>query len=366
MSRAPSTEKTTVDRPANVSRRDFLKLCSAVAAVLSIDTRSVVAALSSSSRPPVLWLHFAECTGCTESTLRTIQPFFDQLILGSISLDYHETIMAGSGAVVHEHLLAEATQSSGQFFCVVEGSIPTKDNGVYGMVGGRTMLSLAQEICPKAKAIICIGTCASYGGLPAASPNPTGAKGLTDALPGLTVPVVNVPGCPPNPVNFIAVIVNYLLKGTLPALDGSGRPTDSYGRLNHDVCPYLHTTRCLESKGCKGPVCYNNCTTVKFNDGTSFPMQASHTCIACSEPNFWDVHSPFYATHNIAEVRDWHRPLLRGAGKEIPLEVYDVAGRRMDNVGIHRGALVPLNGTRLTPGTYLVRDKRGFTTRIKL
>jgi [NiFe] hydrogenase small subunit len=253
-------------------------------------------AFASTPRPPVLWLHFAECTGCTEAVLRTTSPWFDDLILGKVSLDYHETIMAAAGADAEDLLYASADQYVGQFFCVVEGSIPTAQNGIYGMIGGKTMLSIAQEICPKAKAIIAMGTCASYGGLAAASPNPTGAKGVKDALgSGLTVPVVNLAGCPPNPVNFVGTVANYLLFGKLPSLDSVGRPTFAYGERVHERCPYRENeSRCLEDFGCKGKQCYNNCPTVKFNDGTSWSAQAGHPCIGCSQPNFWDTMTPFY------------------------------------------------------------------------
>jgi [NiFe] hydrogenase small subunit len=283
---------------SGITRRDFIKFCSAVAAAIGMGpaaAREVAAALTSTSRPPVLWLHFAECTGCTEAVLRTIDPWFDELILDSLSLDYHETLMAGAGKTVHDQLFQSAQRYAGQFFCVVEGSIPTGSGGVYGMVGNRTMLSIAQEICPKAKAVICAGTCSSYGGIAAAYPNPTGAKGVKAALPNLTVPVVNVPGCPPNPVNVVGVIADYLLQNRLPALDSKGRPTFAYGRKVHELCPYREQeSRCLKEQGCKGERCFNNCPTVKFNDGVSFPMQAGHPCIGCSEPNFWDTMTPFY------------------------------------------------------------------------
>lgn len=283
-----------------ISRRNFMKFCSTIAVALGLGpsmAREVAAALTSPDRPPVLWLHFAECTGCTESVLRTTDPWFDDLILNVLSLDYHETLMAGAGSRVHGILSTTAKEHFGQFICMVEGAIPTAKNGIYGMINGRTMLSIAEEICPSAKAIICCGTCASYGGLPAASPNPTGAKGLKSALPGLTVPVVNVPGCPPNPVNIVGVIADYLLNGALPRLDPLGRPLFAYGNPVHSFCPYrsgAQEHRCLEDQGCKGKKCRNNCPSIKFNDGTSFPMQAGHPCIGCSEPRFWDTMTPFY------------------------------------------------------------------------
>jgi [NiFe] hydrogenase small subunit len=167
----------------------------------------------------------AECTGCTESVLRTSDPSFEEIIFDVISLDYHETLMAAAGDKAGIVLFDTANQNSGQFFCVVEGAIPTADGGIYGMIGGRTMLSIAQEVCPGAKAIIALGNCASYGGLPAAWPNLTGALGVENALGTRigNVPVVNLPGCPPNPINFVATLANYLLFDKLPTLDSDGR-----------------------------------------------------------------------------------------------------------------------------------------------
>jgi [NiFe] hydrogenase small subunit len=281
-----------------MSRREFLKFCGVVAGALGLGPAfgsRICEAFAAGTRPPVLWLHFAECTGCTEAVLRTANPGFADLVFDTISLDYHETLMAAAGDTVENILSSAAEKNRGQFFCVVEGSIPTAEGGVYGWVGGRTMLGIAQEICPQAKAVIALGNCGSYGGLPAAWPNPTGAMGVETALPGLSVPVVNLPGCPPNPVNFVGTIANYLLKGSLPALDADGRPVFAYGNTVHSQCPFRENeSRCLEDFGCKGKICCNNCPAVKFNDATSFPMQAGHPCIGCSEPDFWDRMTPFY------------------------------------------------------------------------
>jgi [NiFe] hydrogenase small subunit len=281
-----------------VTRREFMKFCGIVAGALGLEASfgpKIFEAFAAGPKPSVLWLHFAECTGCTEAVLRASNPGFADLIFDTISLDYHETLMVAAGDTVEQILTDTAEQKKGEFFCVVEGAIPTASAGIYGWMGSRTMLSLAQEICPKAKAVIALGNCASYGGLPAAYPNPTGAAGVEQALgTGLAIPVVNLPGCPPNPVNFVGVLANYLLKGSLPALDSEGRPTFAYGTTVHSRCPYRETSRCLEDFGCKGKICNNNCPTIKFNDATSFPMQAGHPCIGCSEPDFWDRMTPFY------------------------------------------------------------------------
>jgi len=301
--------------PKGVTRRDFMKFCTMVSATMGLAPSfapKIAEALASGPRPPVVYLHFAECTGCTEAVLRSSYPWIDELLLETISVDYHETIMAAAGHSVEEVLHQTVKKYEGKFICVVEGGIPTADNGIYGMIGGKTMLEIAKEVCPKSLAVLCIGSCSSFGGVQAAAPNPTGAKGVSDALGDvLKVPVVNIPGCPPNPINFVGTVVNYLLFGKLPDLDDKKRPLFAYGKTVHDQCPRrshfengefvkewgskeAQMGYCLYEMGCKGPETYNNCPLVKFNDGTSWPVEAGHPCIGCSEPNFWDAMSPFY------------------------------------------------------------------------
>ena len=289
---APSAKN--IPCPPGVSRRSFLKFCSAVAVTIGLGPTGMasVARALTGPKPIVVWLNFSECTGCSESLLRMSSPTPDSLILDTISLEYHETLMAAAGLAATTHLNDVVTANAGNFFAVVEGSIPTANNGAYGTIGGETMLAIAQRVLPKAKAVIAYGTCSSFGGLAAAAPNPTGAKGVKDLGILGSVPCVNVSGCPPNPYNLAGVIVNYLLKGTLPALDANGRPTFAYGKTVHSQCPRPHG--CLEDFGCKGKGCYNNCPSIKFNGGTSFDIQANHHCIGCAEPKFWDVKAPFY------------------------------------------------------------------------
>lgn len=294
-----------------VSRRDFMKFCTFLSATMGLSSSfvpKVAEALAPPKRVPVVWLAFAECTGCKESLIRTMYPWIDELVLDVISLDYSETLMAASGDAAEKALHDAVSKNQGKFICIVDGAVPTADNGIYGMIAGKTMLSVAKDICPKALATICVGSCSSYGGLPAAAPNPTGAKSVKDAV---GISTVNIPGCPPNPINVVGTLVNYLLFGKLPDLDDKGRPLFAYAKTIHDQCPRRSHFEngefvtsfesdeakrgyCLYQVGCKGPETYNNCPTVKFNAGTSWPVQAGHPCIGCSEPGFWDKMSPFY------------------------------------------------------------------------
>ena len=295
-----------------VSRRDFMRYCTYLTATMGLSSSFVpkVAEVFAApkQRPPVIWLHFAECTGCTESFIRTMYPWIDELVLEVLSVEYHETIMAAAGRQAEEQLHQAVEKYNGKFICVVEGAIGTKFNGAYGKVGGRTFLEIAKDVCPKAAAVVCIGACSSYGGIQKAEPNPGGYMGVGEALGMKTV---NIAGCPPNPINLVGTIVNYLLLGSLPALDELGRPLFAYGKTIHDQCPrrgHFENDEfvevfgseeaamgyCLYKVGCKGPDTYNNCATAKFNDGTSWPVEAGHPCIGCSEPDFWDTMTPFF------------------------------------------------------------------------
>ena len=295
-----------------VSRRDFMKFCTYLTATIGLSSSFVpkVAEVfaAPAQRPPVIWLHLAECTGCTEATLRSMYPWIDQLILEILNLEYHETIMAAAGQQAEEQLKQAVAKHKGKFICVVEGAVATNFNGAYGKIGGRTFLEIAKDICPKAAAVICIGSCSAFGNIQAAAPNPGGYKGVGEAL---GIKTVNIAGCPPNPINFVGTVVNYLLLGKLPALDDLGRPLFAYGKTIHDQCPRRSHFEndefveefgseeaaagyCLYKVGCRGPETYNNCPIAKFNDGTSFPIEAGAPCIGCSEPGFWDEYTPFY------------------------------------------------------------------------
>ena len=295
-----------------VTRRDFMKYCTFLTATLGLNASFVskVADVFAApkERPPVIWLNFAECTGCFESFIRSSYPWVDEIVLELINLEYQETIMAAAGHQVEESLKAAVEKHKGKFLCITEGAIATKYDGAYGKIGGRTFLEVAQSVIPYAKATIAYGTCASFGGVQAARPNPGGFKGVGDAL---KVQTINIPGCPPNPVNLVGTIVNYLLLDRLPQLDSAGRPLFAYGKTIHDQCPRrghfeagefvrefgskeAEKGWCLYEMGCRGPMTYNNCPIAKFNEGTSWPVQAGHPCMGCSEPDFWDIMSPFY------------------------------------------------------------------------
>ncbi|MEW6378050.1 MAG: hydrogenase small subunit [bacterium] len=294
-----------------VSRRDFLKWCSIMTAALTLPpafTPKVAQAAEMASRIPVVWLNLSECTGCTEALLRSSYPNIDDLILDTISLEYHETLMVASGHQAEECLNEALEKFAGQFVCVIEGAIPLGMNGKYLTIGarGKTGYEIAKEVASKAAMVISIGSCSSFGNIPAARPNPTQARGIGDAL---KIPTVNIAGCPPNATNFVGTLLHYILFGALPALDRLGRPLWAYGKRIHDFCErrphydagefveewgdeYAKRGFCLYKVGCKGPYTYANCSQVRFNQGSSWPVMAGHGCMGCTEPGFWDRMAP--------------------------------------------------------------------------
>ncbi len=284
-----------------VSRRDFIKFCTAITATMGLPfsaAAKVADTITSTQRTPIIWLHFQECTGCTETLLRATHPTVEDLILDMISLDYSETLMAGAGHQAEAARDASIKANAGKFILVVEGSIPTKNDGIYCKVGGKTALEIVAEIAPQAAAAVAIGSCASWGGVQSASPNPTGAKGLheiTDVLP-----IINLPGCPASPYNLLSTVLYYLTLKKLPDLDSKGRPNFAYGRLIHDNCerrPHFDAGRfanqfgddghrlgyCLYKLGCKGPETYANCPSIQFGDTNSWPVNGGHPCYGCTE-----------------------------------------------------------------------------------
>jgi len=294
-----------------VSRRDFIKFCTFMSATMGLQSTgisSVVKALDSKPRPPVVWFHFQECTCCSESFIRSSHPLVADIVLDRISLDYTETLQAAAGHQAEEALHETMRKYPGEYIMTVEGSVPTKDGGIYCTIGGRTALDIVTEAAEGAKAIICWGSCASNGCIQAAKPNPTGATPIHKIVKNK--PIIKVPGCPPIGEVMAGVIVHVLAFERLPQLDGLGRPKAFYSKRVHDSCyrrPFYDAGLfveswddenakkgyCLYKMGCRGPVTYNSCGIMRWNNGVSYPIQSGHGCIGCSEANFWD-NDPFY------------------------------------------------------------------------
>jgi hydrogenase small subunit len=298
-----------------VSRRDFLRFCGVMTTALALPMRytsRIVAALEQTTRPALVWLEFQDCAGNTESALRASHPTFADIVLNLLSWNYHETVMTPSGNAAEKSLNDTILQYKGQYIAVVEGSIPLAHNGVYCTIGGRTAIDIARDVCGNAYATIAAGTCAAFGGIPAAAGGLTGAVGVNEALPGLPR-LINLSACPMNGANLAATLTHFLTFHEMPATDDLGRPLFAHGDRIHDHCPRrAHYDAgqfveewgdeghqqgwCLYKMGCKGPATNYNCPQIQWNDGTNWPIGVGHGCVGCAQPGFWDQMTPFYRT----------------------------------------------------------------------
>ena len=323
-----------------VDRRDFIRVCTMALAAVGMPyaaAAKVAKAIAAKKlKPSVIWLHFQECTGCTESLLRTSHPAVSELILDLVSLDYHETLFAAAGHQAEDALKKAMKDNAGKYVLVIEGAIPTKENGIYCQIGGRTAMDIAREVADKAGAIVAIGSCASWGGIPSADPNPTGATGAPEILKGKTV--VTIPGCPANPYNLLGTVLQFATYGTLPELDAKGRPKFAYGRTIHEHCPrraHFDAGRfaemygdaghregyCLYKLGCKGPSTYANCSVLHFGEtADAWPIGIGHPCYGCTEQSL-AFRMPMHATVDIERPMppDTYPPLHAKQGQVSPL-----------------------------------------------
>ena len=294
-----------------VSRRDFLKFCAWMSAYLGLQNTGaaqIAKALETRRRIPVVWMHFQECTCCSESFLRSSHPIVADILLDKISLDYTETLQAAAGHQAEEALRDPITKYKGEYLILVEGSVPLADDGVYCVIAGRSALDTVHEVAAGAKAIVAWGNCASAGCVQAANPNPTRATPIHSIIKDKLV--VNVQGCPPIAEVMAGVLVHLLTFDRIPELDSLNRPRAFYSRRVHDTCyrranydaglfvesfddENARKGYCLYKVGCRGPTTYNSCGVIRWNNGTSYPIQSGHPCIGCSEANFWD-NGPFY------------------------------------------------------------------------
>jgi hydrogenase small subunit len=326
-------------KKSGVSRRSFLQLCStlmvAVPVGLSFTGKSlaqVAKIVGKARRPSVIWLHFQDCTGCTETLLRTTAPDVASLILDVISLDYHETLMAASGTQAEAALKSAIADNSGKYVLVVEGSIPSRDNGVYMELAGKPAIQVLKEVSGQAAAVIAMGSCASWGGVPSADPNPTGAMGVDAVISGK--PIINLPGCPPNPYNLLAAVLEYATMGRLPEMDEFHRPRYAYERVIHENCPrraHFDAGRfaasfgdeghrsgwCLYKLGCKGPVTHAACSTRHFNEIPGvWPIGLGVPCVGCTEKGVvWRMSTVETVPIHLATPPDTYPPIYSSAGQ---------------------------------------------------
>jgi len=303
----------------SLDRRDFLKLCTGTVAGLGVSQMvhpAIVRALEKAvtGKTPVFWLSGCGCTGCSVSLLNSVHPAIADVLLNIISMEYHATIMGGEGEAMMERMYEVAKAKKGQYFLVLEGSIPTVDER-YCIIGdvhhqpvsiNKALVDLGKD----AAACIAVGTCSAYGGIPAAKGNLTGCTSLPAFFQSknISTPVVNIPGCPSHPdwiIGSLAFALEHGVEATAKILDPYGRPKVFFGENIHDNCPYLEDFEneifatnftkpgCKYSLGCKGPATDSDCYERRWNSGVNWCIENS-VCLGCVEPNWPDAFSPFY------------------------------------------------------------------------
>jgi len=308
----------------NVNRRDFLKASAAIAGALALKGSGLMqlqkVMAGGGSKPPVIWLQGQGCTGCSVSLMNSTyfmglddygkpkNMTIDKLLIDTIDLRYHPTVMAAAGDMA----VNAATEIANGYVLVIEGAIPAGANGDYCHIWpGMTMHDALPLFAQDAGVILAVGTCACYGGMSAGSPNPTGAMGVDAALrsEGISKSVINIPGCPSHP-DWIIGTVAALLAGEMPELDDVSRPIEFFSTEVHKMCPnrglgggqaeVLSDPGCLSGLGCRGQQTHADCPIRQWNSsgsgkmGVNWCVGARNPCQGCTEPNFPDGMSPFY------------------------------------------------------------------------
>ena len=270
---------------------------------------------------PAVWISAGACGGCAISVLNTVAPsikniLIDEVIPGvHISLKFQLNISAGSGSQVMKVLEDVGQQKQGEFLLIVDGVVSTADGGIFCTIGerGEERIPVRQwvvELGKKALAVMALGTCSCFGGIPGARPNPSGVKRLMDIYKeeGVKTPLINVPGCPPHPDWFVGTLAKLLIAG-LPKpedLDDWLRPKEFYGMLIHENCQrrayfdegkfakHFGEPGCLYELGCKGPITYADCPLKQWNNGVNWCIRAGMGCQGCTQPEFPDCLGSFY------------------------------------------------------------------------
>jgi hydrogenase small subunit len=291
-----------------ISRKKFLKISGGAVAGVALSNMWLPRLLKAASvkngkgRLPIIWFQGQACSGCAVSLLNTEYPGIDEVLIEVITLDYQPTVMAGTGDLALDVIRRMIKDEKGQYILAVDGSIPVDADGEYCTVGEIdekpiTCLEWIREIGNNAMAVVSVGSCSSWGGIPAATPNPTGAAPTTDIIKDK--PVINIPGCPPHPDWMVGTLV-HVLKSGIPKLDELGRPVMFFGndKLIHDNCElrkYFDEGKfakdfgdegCLYELGCKGPVAHCDVSTRGWNSGVSWCNRAGGPCVGCTEPFF--------------------------------------------------------------------------------
>ncbi len=300
-----------------LSRRSFLQLSTRLTALMGLSASAVprvVEALEDLARgnAPVLWLQGQSCSGCSVSTLNAESLSPVALLTQYICLQFHQTLSSATGQMALDTVNKAIDQKG--YLLVVEGAVPAKMPRAC-TIGDEPFAEQLTRAARNAKAIVAVGTCASFGGIPAAENNPTGAVSVPAFLTskGVNVPTIRIPGCPLNPDWLVGTLV-HVLKFGLPQLDALGRPKLYFSRILHDQCPRFADYErerfaqafgeegCLFKLGCLGPITRTDCNLRHFNGGTNSCIRAGAPCIGCGGEEFaTKANVPFFTRDRAKE-----------------------------------------------------------------
>lgn len=250
-----------------------------------------------------IWLEVTGCSGNIISLLNSENPGLYDVLTHIVNFTYNNTLMGSEGSFAFEKFLETLDT---EFILLIDGAVSTKDNGNYNIVANYngtyiTALQAVRLAGGKAKYVVAVGTCASYGGISAAKPNPSECKNVQEIL---NRQVIRLPGCPCHPDWVVGTLAHLALYG-IPQLDDQGRPLILYGVTIHDNCTRrgffdkgifaqkFGEEGCMFKLGCRGPVTKTDCPRRKWNGYVNWPIGDNTNCIGCAQEQFPDGMEPF-------------------------------------------------------------------------
>ncbi len=246
------------------------------------------------SRPNLVWLQGASCSGCSTSFLNIEQITILDFLTYFTRLIYHPNLSSATGNQVPQ-ILHKLAASNKPYIMVMEGAIPVKMPHAC-MMADRPISEWVSLLAAKASVCIAAGTCAASGGVAKMAGTLTGAESLDDFLKqrGIKTPSVNLPACPMHPEHMVYTLLHFIKSKSLPELDGARRPRQFFSHSVHDRCPRYAAFQardfarcigeegCLLELGCQGPVTYNDCIAIGYSGNTNNCVRAGHPCIGCA------------------------------------------------------------------------------------
>jgi hydrogenase small subunit len=294
--------KNRIDK---IDRKEFLEIVGKTAGAVSVSsvlwTSCKEDVKKAVERTSVIWLQGQACSGCSISLLNTVNPDIPEFITKYISLNFHQTLSTGTGHKLLEVIRDAVDKKRKDYILIVEGSIPTASNNycTIGIVNDQhiSMEKWVTELGKNAKTVVAVGTCAAFGGIPAARGDVTGAKPLSAILKNREI--VNIQGCPAYPDWVVLTLIHILLHGK-PDLDEYSRPKMFFSKTVHETCPRLQDYKkakfahvwgddgCLYKLGCLGMD--TNCDISKRKWlGVNSCTASGSGCIGCTESVFPDT-----------------------------------------------------------------------------